>query len=66
MIKNTDLRVEMKAVFVHYECPFCENENKISYSDFCEEVGEPCDWRYINLECKKCNKSFEVNDVEWD
>jgi len=61
-----DLRVEMRAVKVHFECTNCKQDIEMEYSDFCGDIGEPCDWRYSKLECPECEEEMEINDAEWD
>ena len=46
-------------------CPHCYEELEILYNDFCEMVGEPCDWSYSSLNCPKCEKSINIDDIEW-
>ena len=46
-------------------CPHCDEEVEIKYSDFCEMVGEPCDWKYSALDCPECEKSIEIDSVDW-
>ena len=46
-------------------CPHCDEELEIMYSDFCEMVGEPCDWKYSSLDCPECEKSIDIDSVDW-
>jgi hypothetical protein len=46
-------------------CPHCDEELEILYNDFCEMVGEPCDWKYSALDCPECEKSIETDSVDW-
>ena len=46
-------------------CPHCDEELEIMYSDFCEMVGEPCDWVYSSLDCPECEKSIDIDTVDW-
>ena len=46
-------------------CPYCDEELEIKYSDFCEMVGEPCDWKYSALDCPECEKSIDIDTVDW-
>lgn len=46
-------------------CPHCDEELEIMYSDFCEMVGEPCDWGFSSLDCPECEKSIDVGSVDW-
>jgi hypothetical protein len=46
-------------------CPHCDEELEILYNDFCEMVGEPCDWAYSSLDCPQCEKSIDFDAVDW-
>ena len=46
-------------------CPYCDEEMKIRYTDFCDIAGEPCDWAYSSIDCPECQKSIDVDTVDW-
>jgi len=64
--KKVDLEVESAPIFVHFECPFCEEDIAINYGDFCCDIGEPCDWGYSKFDCPECKKGIEINSTYWD
>jgi hypothetical protein len=65
-VEKIDIRVRQKPVDCCFECPVCEEEIEIDYSEFCDMAGEPCDWEYTEIECPKCNAKLEIDSQEWD
>jgi len=63
--KKVEIQVHMKPTHISFECPHCENDIEIKYDDFCDMVGEPCDWTYSVFECPECGESVEINSVDW-
>lgn len=63
---KTDLRVERRAVKVHFECPHCKLDIEWEYRDFCGDIGEPCDWKCSKFECPECEKEIEIDNIDWD
>jgi hypothetical protein len=46
-------------------CPHCDEELEISYVNFCDMAGEPCDWRYSSIDCPECEKPIKIDSVDW-
>ncbi len=36
-----------------------------TYSDFCDEFGEPCDWVFSKTKCDDCGEELEIMGVDW-
>jgi predicted RNA-binding Zn-ribbon protein involved in translation (DUF1610 family) len=64
--KKIELRVERRAIKVHFECPYCEEEVERDYNDFCNEIGEPCDWADTLFNCPECGREVQIYYVDWD
>lgn len=63
---KTEIRVIRIPTKIECECPYCYDDFEISYSEFCDIVGEPCDWKYGKFNCPKCGKNLEIDFVDWD
>lgn len=63
--RSTDIEVITIPSHISLTCPHCNEELEITYSDFCEMVGEPCDWTYSSLDCLECEKSIDIDTVDW-
>lgn len=63
---KVDISIRQTPVSANYECPHCEEEIEIDYQDFCNDVGEQCDWQYTDIECPNCGKTIEIDSVDWD
>ena len=46
-------------------CQHCDEELEIEYKNFCDMAGEPCDWSYSSIDCPECEKSIEIDGVDW-
>lgn len=57
--RPTDIRID---------CPNCDYEIEISYSDFEDLMHSiyPCDWIGEKIVCPECGKEIEIDDYEWD
>lgn len=62
---KVDLRVIKEPVTVDFICPHCEEETEMDFNDFCNEIGEVCDWQYTKFECPECSKTIEIDGTEW-
>lgn len=65
-ILKADVTVIQKPITVKLDCPYCDEEIEIDYSEFEGMVGEPCDWNYSKFNCPKCGKEIEIDGVDWD
>jgi len=65
-MKETDITVITRPDAVTFECPYCENRNKIHYGDFCDEHGEVCDWGCEAVVCGECEKDIKIGCIDWD
>lgn len=64
-MEKVTVKVVQRPVHVDYECPHCEEEIEIPYNDFCDEVGDPCDWVYSKITCPECEKTIEIESDDW-
>lgn len=67
-ILKADVRVVQAPVDVRIDCPHCDYEIEMSYSDFESLMlsDYPGDWRGERIECPECEKEIEIEDYEWD
>lgn len=61
-----EIRVIRKAVEIECECPKCDISIKMSYPDFVDMVGEPCDWKHSIFFCPLCGNKIEIDSIDWD
>jgi len=66
MVEKVDITVVSTPVSIGFECPHCEEDVHFDYSDFVDQIGQPCDWKYSKIECPECGIEIEIDDVEWD
>jgi hypothetical protein len=64
--KEVDIRIIQQPIEVRFECPECEEDIEISFSDFEDMAGEYCNWEYTEIECPGCTKKLKINYVDWD
>ena len=64
-MKYSDLYVSQMPTGVAWECPHCGMENELSYTEFCAEYGEPCDWEYTKVICPRCGETYCLGNQEW-
>ena len=64
--KKSDISVVSIPTYIELECPYCQEDIKINYNDFCDLVGEPCDWSYESFNCPHCKKTIDIGYVDWD
>ena len=62
---SVDIVVIQNPVWIRFQCPYCREDIKIDYNDFCDEVGEPCDWNSSEIECSQCNETIRIDAAEW-
>lgn len=64
-MKKIDLMIVSMPAYVTGECPYCEVDFEVDYSDF---VGSdyPCDWAGDTIECPNCEKEILIDFVDWD
>ncbi len=65
-MKYSDLHVSQMPTSVTWECPHCGMENELSYTEFCAEYGEPCDWEYTKATCPRCGETYCLGNQEWE
>ncbi len=65
-MKYSDLYVSQMPTSVTWECPHCGMENELSYTEFCAEYGEPCDWEYTKATCPRCGETYCLGNQEWE
>ena len=63
---KVDIKVNQKPISVSLECPNCKEEVVIGFQEFCNDVGEVCDWNYSNVMCPTCNRALTIGEVDWD
>lgn len=66
MSKNITVTVHTKPVDVTLECPFCKEEMKWTYKDFCNQFGEHPYWNYNKFNCENCGAELEISYADWD
>lgn len=65
MSKTVEVQVIQKPINVKIDCPKCHEEHEWTYSEFCDEFGEPCDWNYNKIKCKDCGEELEFHGSDW-
>ena len=65
-IRTVDLNVKQKPTYVCFDCPSCEEEVEIKYSDFVKKYGDPPDWSYKTIACPYCKFLLEVDEWEYE
>lgn len=63
--EKVDVNVITKPISVEFECPYCEAEIVEDYSEFVGLLGDLPDWPYSKIECSKCEKTMEIDTVDW-
>ena len=63
---DVDIRVIQRPVSIKFDCPHCEEEICIKYSEFIDIAGDPCDWPYTSIGCPECGGLVKIDNVEWD
>jgi hypothetical protein len=64
--RSASIEVVTVPSHISLDCPYCEKELEISYPEFCDMAGEPCDWSYSTIDCTECQKSIEIDSVDWN
>lgn len=62
---NIELNVFQKPVEVQFECPHCNEETTIAYSEFKDVHGEPPDWMGLIIKCPHCGKAMCIDSQNW-
>ena len=65
MGKKANITVIKVPKEITFECPHCGEDVTIEYGEFCDMVGEPCDWNYEKFDCPECNEEVDIDYVEW-
>ena len=62
-----DVRIIQRPVMARIDCPHCDYEIEMQYSDFEGLMPSeyPGDWGGEVIECPNCNKQIEIDDTEW-
>lgn len=63
--RSASIEVITIATHISLTCPHCNEELEIGYKNFCDMVGEPCDWSYSSIDCPVCEKSIEIDGIDW-
>ena len=62
------VRVIKTPIKTQIDCPHCDEEIMSSYGEFIKAMG--CeysgDWEGRVIQCPRCEKEIEIDDVEWD
>ena len=69
MINNkTTITVVNTPSYITCYCPHCDEEIKITYSDFLGMMSEYyyVDWIGDTFDCSECGEKIEVKNVDWD
>lgn len=65
---KVNLRVFTGPLWVDYECPECDSCIEIRFRDFIDDIGDPDDgvWENLEISCPKCGKELQIGRVDWD
>ena len=52
---------------VRVECPHCNIDIEMSYHEFADIMPSdyPGDWGGYTINCQRCEKEIEIDDIEW-
>lgn len=68
MDNKTTITVVNTPEYITCYCPHCDEEIKISYSDFLNMMPDNyyLDWIQETFECSECGREIEVEYVDWN
>ena len=61
-----DVRVVQVPVSIEIICDACEEEICMTYNEFTDMCGEPCDWNYTEITCPHCGHVDTIKSWEFD
>ena len=64
-LKGTQVIIIQTPAKARFECPYCEEEINMSYTDFESQQLSSYFGDWDNVECPECGKSIEIDDVDW-
>ncbi|MDB1935373.1 hypothetical protein PMY12_14935 [Clostridium tertium] len=67
-VLKANVRVIQRPVKIGIDCPHCDYEIEMRYSNFEYLMlsDYPGDWIGKKIECPNCEKEIEIEDNEWD
>lgn len=65
MARTVEVQVLQVPTNTLITCPKCYEDIEFTYSEFCDQFGEPCDWNFNKLKCPECGEELEIQGADW-